>query len=427
MELDTPSELTEELSASTQLLRNSPDSGLTSRSTPWNSDDEKGNSGSILELVNSSAGRDDHLEPRPPSPSLYQTGLAITRIEELIEAMADCILGKRNKLTIKLKSRSSRGANPTVDSKQNTRSVNFPSTSPREAWKFITLLRILELSHEALVTGNVITKRDLYYRDPELFAEQSFVDRYLDDIAYTLSLKRDALNVVAAAKGLLTGCLTVTKKDGSVIDYSSGVDLQLVPAVMHVEEVVLHGIAWILVVEKEATFRTLATSEYCISSGAGKGIILTAKGYPDVQSRQFLHFVSKRCVQIPIFAFVDFDPDGIGIMSTYKYGSKNLAHESADLSVPSIRWLGVRSADMVEAGETAEGVMRLTERDRRLAVKMLERDLYRDGGEETEWRRELQVMLVLNRKAEIQILGNGSALEKWLDRKLQEHIDMAKL
>jgi meiotic recombination protein SPO11 len=137
--------------------------------------------------------------------------------------------------------------------------------------------------------------------------------------------------------------------------------------------------------------------------------------------------VSKRYAQIPIFTFVDFDPDGIGIMSTYKYGSKNLAHESADLSVPSIQWLGVRSADMVKAGETAEGVMRLTERDRRLAAKMLERDLYRDGGEETEWRRELQVMLILNRKAEIQILGNGSALEKWLDRKLQEHIDMATL
>jgi hypothetical protein len=30
---------------------------------------------------------------------------------------------------------------------------------------------------------------------------------------------------VAAAKGLLTGCVTVTKRDGSVIDYSSGVDV----------------------------------------------------------------------------------------------------------------------------------------------------------------------------------------------------------
>jgi hypothetical protein len=147
MDLDIPSELTEESSTSTQLLRNSPDSRLTSRSTPFNGDNEKGNSGSILELVNPGAARDDHFEPRPPSPSLYQTGLAITRIEELIEAMADCILGKRNKLTIKLKSRASRGANSTEDFKRNTRSVNFPSTSPREAWKFGEFAILLMAGH----------------------------------------------------------------------------------------------------------------------------------------------------------------------------------------------------------------------------------------------------------------------------------------
>jgi hypothetical protein len=136
MELDIPSGLTEDSSAWTQLLRNSPASRLTSRSTPLNSDEEKGSSESNLRLANCGAAGDDHFETRLPSPSLYQTGLAITRIEELIEAMADCILGKRNKLTIKLKSRASRGANPTEDSKRNHRSVSFPSTSPREAWKF---------------------------------------------------------------------------------------------------------------------------------------------------------------------------------------------------------------------------------------------------------------------------------------------------
>jgi len=74
------------------------------------------------------------------------------------------------------------------------------------------LLRILELSHEALVTGIVTTKRllvlaqisnrllilvrDIYYREPELFLKQSVVNRYVDDIAYTLGVDRDALNVV---------------------------------------------------------------------------------------------------------------------------------------------------------------------------------------------------------------------------------------
>jgi meiotic recombination protein SPO11 len=40
--------------------------------------------------------------------------------------------------------------------------------------------------------------RDIYYRDPELFMKQAVVDRYVDDIAYTLGVERDALNVVSS-------------------------------------------------------------------------------------------------------------------------------------------------------------------------------------------------------------------------------------
>lgn len=62
------------------------------------------------------------------------------------------------------------------------------------------------------------------------------------------------------------------------------------------------------------------------------------------------------------------------------------------------------------------GLMPLTKRDRRIAIKMLERDVV---DEEMEWRRELQAMLMLNLKAEIQILSSGvGGLEAWLDRKL---------
>lgn len=35
-----------------------------------------------------------------------------------------------------------------------------------------------------------------------------------------------------------------------------------------------------------------------------------------------------------------------------------------------------------------------------------------------EWKREVQVMLLLNVKAEIQILGNGERLGEWLDGRL---------
>jgi meiotic recombination protein SPO11 len=124
---------------------------------------------------------------------------------------------------------------------------------------------------------------------------------------------------------------------------------------------------------------------------------------------------------------VDFDPDGLGIMSTYKYGSMALAHENLNLAVPSIRWLGVRSEDIIDSGSKKDrvGLLRLSARDRRLAVRMLDREMFDEEekkGGEMEWRRELQVMLMLNVKAEIQILSSGMGLERWLDGKMMEGV-----
>jgi DNA topoisomerase VI subunit A len=48
-------------------------------------------------------------------------------------------------------------------------------------------------------TGKILIalRRDIYYRDPELFMKQEVVDRYVGDIAYTLGVERDALNVAS--------------------------------------------------------------------------------------------------------------------------------------------------------------------------------------------------------------------------------------
>ncbi|KAF7960182.1 hypothetical protein EAE96_001780 [Botrytis aclada] len=420
---DTPS-------LSSQLLHDLPFKRLISETDSRNhiyerqstsSQSEKGSDDTILLTTPlSTPEKIEDLNPRKTSTPSYQTGSAICKIEEICEAMTDCMIGRRKQFSIHLKSRSLGIKDAIPGSKEvfGSRVVQFPSSSPREAWKFVSLLRILELSHEALVTGNIITKRDMYYRDPELFTKQAIVDRFIDDIAYTLGLKRDALNVMAAAKGLVTGWFIMKRRNQSIMDYSSAADSQLVPWVKEIEDMDLSQIKWILVIEKEATFRTLAEKRYWEYSTAGRGILLTAKGYPDIQSREFLHYVAKHYPIIPIYALVDFDPDGIGIMSTYKHGSVALAHENENLSVPSMRWLGLKSKDMMQGGKENEGLLKLTERDRRLAVKMLERDMCQEGGVETEWRKEIQVMLMLNKKAEVQIIGNGDALENWLNNNL---------
>lgn len=112
-----------------------------------------------------------------------QTGRVITKIENIFESIADCILNQEKELVISLKSRpkcKSRDSEESISSSKpnpEIKNITFPSRSPQEAWKFseskmilqgqrtdpssAALLRILELSHEALVTGIVTTKRFL--------------------------------------------------------------------------------------------------------------------------------------------------------------------------------------------------------------------------------------------------------------------------
>ncbi|RKF78001.1 Meiotic recombination protein SPO11 [Golovinomyces cichoracearum] len=365
-----------------------------------------------------------------------QAGLVITKIEHIFETIADCILEKKKELVIQLKTKSkAKETNENLNieiPEEKIRNVTFPSRKPREAWRFAVLLRILELSHEALVTGIVITKRflsqfpnnrvlvetqsprsnevnrDVYYKEPELFKHQSVVDRYLNDIAFTFGVERDALNVVAAAKGLVAGSFTVTQYGCASIDCSQGLEGVLVPSCEKIKNIITYDVCWILVIEKEATFRTLVSSLYWKNSLAGKGILITAKGYPDIQTRRFLHCLHTRYTKTPIYALMDFDPDGIGIMATYKHGSMNSVCQK-NINIPTIEWLGIKSHDFLRKKITLQGLQNLSGRDRRLASAMIER------AKDLEWKSELQIMLMLNLKAEIQILGGADLLCRWLD------------
>jgi len=122
--------------------------------------------------------------PNPTSGPITRNspGAVISKIEDIFEAMTDCILDEKKELVIQLKtrdrktSRSDETEATKTRKKSENRTIRFPSKSPQEAWKFsrfelrtgtsmgayfdsAALLRILELSHEALVTGIVTTKR----------------------------------------------------------------------------------------------------------------------------------------------------------------------------------------------------------------------------------------------------------------------------
>ncbi|KFY44396.1 hypothetical protein V495_03483 [Pseudogymnoascus sp. VKM F-4514 (FW-929)] len=363
----------------------------------------------------------------------FQAGEVITKIEDIFESLLDCIINEKKCLVLHIKSRARSGRH-TIDAATGaiknagnveTKEITFPGKNQKEAWKFTALLRILELSHEALVTGIVTTKRDIYYRDPDLFVKQAVVDRYIDDLAFTLNIPRDALNIVATAKGLLSGSLLIHKHDGQTIDCSSENEGILVPNTKDISHLSFPLCNWILVIEKEATFRTLSTSHHARTSRAGPGLLITAKGYPDIATRALLHLLPSTRGCPPIYVLADYDPHGLSILSTYAHGSASLAHQNDGLAVPGVRWLGVKLESAVGTqnqgdgdGGGVPGILALTKRDRRLGRSMLAKHLAMGEEVNPEWRREVQRMLFLNVKAEIQVLGGGERLGRWVEREI---------
>ena len=234
----------------------------------------------------------------------------------------------------------------------------------------------------------------------------------MDDIALTFDVPRSKLNISAVAKGLVAGAISFCRRDGSLVDAATDREGILVPSLRDVLSVGMPAVKWVLVIEKEATFRSIANSSFW-TKVSGQGVIITGKGYPDIATRALLHFLSTPSPQNefaspPVLGLVDFDPDGLAILSTYKYGSLALAHESSDLRVPQLRWLGLRHEHMM-LGEgdlhATQGLLSLTPRDRAKAVKMLERGTFSGESEDgVALARALQTMLMLNTKAELQLL-----------------------
>ncbi|CAP98697.1 Pc22g14090 [Penicillium rubens Wisconsin 54-1255] len=298
-------------------------------------------------------------------------------------------------------------ASPRIDT---YRKYSWPGKTAYEAWKFTVILRILAILDQVIRTGQLISKRDIYYIDPEFFRMQYIVDGIVDDLAYTIGVNRTALNVEAAAKGLVTGDFRLIRGSHILID--------------------AHPCP-------QAVFHRLARISYHTRALAGEGIMVTVscvsdlayagKGYPDFMTRTFLRAMSdsasKQSRRPPRFyALTDGDPHGMAIMSTYKYGSAANLHQNARLSIPRLQWLGLRVSDIIAVpevlGDTA--LLSLTMRDRKKIMAMLRNSpVWASDGPEPEWRAELQRMLVLNLKAEIEILyGCQGGLEGWINRRM---------
>jgi meiotic recombination protein SPO11 len=143
---------------------------------------------------------------------------------------------------------------------------------------------------------------------------------------------------------------------------------------------------------------------------------LQGKGYPDLATRQFLRTaIDSSTFHGPILGLFDYDPYGIDILKCYRVGSK----ASAKLAIPEMKWIGIKSQDV------GDGAMALSQADRVRAHNLLEVMLAKGdvGSKLAECVSELQRMLMLNVKAEIQILDNDArVMMSWLEDKMTDEL-----
>ncbi len=286
----------------------------------------------------------------------------------------------------------------------------------KESRKAAITTRVLQLLHAVLTKRIHITKRDLFYTDVKLFVDQSESDGVLDDVATMIGCTRSNLHVVASDKGLVVGRISFYE-DGDFIDCTKmGVGGKAIPPYIDKIENIESDAEFILLVEKEAAYMRMAEDRFYQRYPC---IVITAKGQPDVATRMFLSRITAE-LQIPVLALVDSDPYGLKILSVYMSGSKNMSYDSASLTTPDIKWLGLRPSDLNKYDLPDQCRLKMTDNDIKTGKELLNETYILKN---PEWTKELQRMVKTKEKAEIQALssfGFQYVTEVYLPRKLRE-------
>merc|ERR1719162_1318515 len=286
----------------------------------------------------------------------------------------------------------------------------------RESRKSAITLRVMQLLHAVLVKRIHITKRDLFYTDVKLFVDQADSDGVLDDVATMIGCTRSNLHVVASDKGLVVGRIQF-EENGDPIDCTRmGVGGKAIPPYVDKITNIRSDAEFVLLVEKEAAYMRMAEDRFYHRYPC---VVITAKGQPDVATRMFLSRLVRE-LGLLVLGLVDADPYGLKILSVYMSGSKNMSYDSASLTTPDIKWLGLRPSDLDKFDLPEQCRLDMTENDIRTGKELMKEEFILKN---PEWVKELEIMVKTKKKAEIQALssfGFQYITEVYLPQKLKE-------
>lgn len=162
------------------------------------------------------------------------------------------------------------------------------------------------------------------------------------------------------------------------------------------------GARYILVVEKDAVFTYLCGQRIWNSLPL---VLVTGCGYPPLSVRAVLKQLHAQ-LQLPVLGLFDYNPHGVRILLTYKYGSTRMGLEAHSYAV-DVKWLGVHHSDLFNAGRVRveeSALQQWSPADERVFTGVTERVGFMQC---PHYQRELTLMKGARIKAEIEALNSG--------------------
>ncbi|KAH9719395.1 Meiotic recombination protein SPO11-2 [Citrus sinensis] len=273
-------------------------------------------------------------------------------------------------------------------------------TKSNAAKAFVRVWKVMETCFQILSQEKRVTQRELFYKllcdSPEYFTSQLQVNRTIQDVIALLHCSRFSLGIVASSRGLVAGRLMLQEPNQEVIDcsacgssgYSISGDLSLL------EKLDLKTDArYIIVVEKHAIFQRL-TEDFVFNQIPS--ILITAKGYPDIATRFLLHRLNRAFPDLPILALVDWNPAGLAILCTFKFGSIGMGMEAYRYAC-NVKWLGLRGDDVQLIPE--QSLLPLKPRDLQIARSLMSSEILQEN-----YKEELSLMVHNGQRAEVEAL-----------------------
>ncbi|CAH1451362.1 unnamed protein product [Lactuca virosa] len=273
-------------------------------------------------------------------------------------------------------------------------------TRENSAKAFIRVWKVMEMCYNILLLEKRVTQRELFYKllcsSPDYFTTQLQVNQTIQDVVALLRCSRFSLGIMASSRGSVAGRLLLQGPDQETVDctkcgssgYAISGDLNIL------EKLVMKTDAnYIIVIEKHAIFQRLAEDKVFNQIPC---ILITAKGYPDLATRFLLHRMSRAFPEMPIFGLVDWNPAGLAILCTFKYGSIGMGLEAYKYAC-NIKWLGLRKDDLELIPQ--ESFLPLRPKDMQIAKSLTSSQILQDN-----YKEELAVMVESGQRAEIEAL-----------------------